>query len=197
VKLTLKPPNRTLMTELETARFVLRPAGMLEILRDPGHWRSNPRMYRNIYLLPGPMSFRSWMKYGPVPDGVDRFLFAIVPKGSTTAIGYHMIRPNGYQTAGSTVGIHDDAWLGKDVAVEVRAKLMNHFFRHGGVERFSSRIESRNHPSIYTYRKLGFQHVGTLHREKPDPNTGEPIDYLLFEMLKSTWKRGPYAEPGL
>lgn len=73
---------------------------------------------------------------------------------------------------------------------------MNHFFRNG-IERFSCRCEAGNLPSVFTYRKLGYAHVGTLHRERSDPETGEPIDILLFEMLKDDWKRSPYAEPGL
>ena len=197
MKLSLKPPNRTLMTELETERFILRPAGILEILRDPGGWRTNRNIYRNVYLLKGPMSLAAWLKRGPFPDGQTRFTFAIVPKGTSTVIGYHSVRQAGWKTAGNAVGIHDSAWLGKDAAFEVRKKLMNHFFRHDDVQRVTSRIESTNHPSIFVYRKLGFRHSGTLHRERADPETGKPIDYLLFEMLKEDWMRGPHAEPGL
>jgi len=197
VRLPLKPPNRVLMTELETERFILRPAGFLEIMRDPGGWRTNRNIYLNVYFRKQPMSFRRWLKVGPFPDGRERFTFAIIPKGEATPVGYHMVRPNGWRTGGNTVGIHDEAWLGRNVAVEVRARLMNHFFRHGDIDRFTSRIPANNPASIFTYRKLGYAHVGTLHRERADPLTGEPLDFLLFEMLKENWMRGPYAEPGL
>lgn len=197
MRLPLKPPNRVLMTGLETERFILRPAGLLELLPDPGGWRTNRRIYRNLYFQSRPISLRRWLKIGPFPDGNRRFTWAIIPKGATTVIGYHAVRRKGWKTAGNAVGIHDEAWLGKNVAVEVRARLMNHFFRHGGIERFSSRIEAGNHASLFTYRKLGYSHVGTLHRESPDPETREPVDFLLFEMLKENWMRGPYAEPDL
>ena len=197
MRFSLKPPDRLLMTQLETERFILRPCGALEILRDPGGWRTNRNIYRNVYFRAKPMDLGSWLKRGPFPDGHRRFTFAIVPKGTGTVIGYHLVRRQGWKTAGNTVGIHDPAWLGKDAAVEVRIKLMNHFFRHGEIDRFTSRIEATNYPSIFTYRKLGYRHVGTLHRERADPETGKPVDYLLFEMLKDDWVRGPHAEPNL
>jgi RimJ/RimL family protein N-acetyltransferase len=196
MRFSFKTPNRKLQTELETARFILRPVGPFDLIRDPHGWRSNPRIYRDLYLMKEPMTFSTWLKTGPFPDGQKRFTFAIVPKGTDRAVGYHMVRLSGWLTAGNTVGIHDDAWLGKDVAVEARAKLMNHFFKNG-IERFSSRCEATNLPSVFTYRKLGYHHVGTLHRERPHAVTGKPVDLLLFEMLKDDWKRSPFAEPGL
>jgi RimJ/RimL family protein N-acetyltransferase len=186
--------NRELVRELETERFVLRPVGTFEAMRDPGGWRRNPVILNSVYLGSGPMSLRRWLNSGPIPDGVDRFLFAIVPKGSERAIGYHFLRPSGYRSVGNMVGLHDKAWWGKDVVVEVRARLMNHFFAHGGIERFTGKVNSLNTASIYTYRKLGYAHVGTQHREKRNRTTGEIVDFLLFEMFKDQWMAGPYAE---
>ena len=197
MRFSLKPPDPKLQVTLETERFILRPCSTLEILRDPGDWRTNPNIYRNVYFRSTPMGLAGWLKWGPFPDGRRRFTFAIIPKGTSTVIGYHAVRRQGWQTAVNTVGIHNATWLGKHAAVEVRIKLMNHFFRNGGIHRFTARIEATNHPSIFTYRKLGYRHVGTLHRERADPETGKPVDYLLFEMLKVHWKRGPFAEPDL
>jgi len=197
MRFSLKPPNRVLMRQLETERFILRPAGRLELVRDPGDWRHNRHIYRHLYFEQQPMSFVRWLKLGPFPDGQRQFTFAIIPKGASTPVGYHMIRLTGWQSATNAVGVHDEAWLGKNVAVESRASLMNHFFRHADVQRFSARIAADNPASLFTYRRLGFAHVGTVHRERPSPDTGEPIDFVLFEMLKEHWMRGPYAEPGL
>ena len=195
MRFSLKPPNRRLQVELETKRFILRPVGLFDLLPDPSGWRSNRRICRDLYTLKGPMTFRTWLKTGPFPDGQKRFTFAIIPRDrpGAVAIGYHLVKLNGWRTATNSVGIHDEAWLGKDVVVEARARLMNHFF-HNGVERFTSHCEAGNTASIFTYRKLGYSHVGTLHRERPDPETRKPLDYLLFEMLKDDWMRGPYAE---
>lgn len=195
MRFTLRP-NRALMTELETPRFILRPVHMLDLVGDPYGWRRMPRIYRDLYLERAPMSFGTWVKRGPFPDQVRRFTSAIVPKGQQKAIGFHMVTLSGPHNASNTVGIHDEAWLGKDVAVEARAKIMNHFFRNG-IRRFSGRVASTNTASIFTYRKLGYAHVGTTHAEKQHPETGAPIDFVLFEALKDDWKRSPYAEPGL
>jgi RimJ/RimL family protein N-acetyltransferase len=195
MRFSLKPPDARLQVTLETTRFILRPVGKRELIGDPSGWRTNPRIYRDLYGRTEPLSFFAWLRLGPFPDGERRFTYAIVPKESDRPVGYHMIRLAGH-TARNTVAIHDEAWLGKDVAVEARAKLMNHFFRHG-IERFASRCRASNLPSVFTYRKLGYAHIETSHAERPDPDTGKPVDMLLFEMLKADWKRSPYAEPGL
>src|SRR5690606_13162088 len=167
-----------------------------DLVGDPDGWRRTPRIYRDLYLEKGPMSFSTWLKRGPIPDQVRRFTWAIVPRGTGRPVGYHMVRLSGPQNARNSVGIHDEAWLGKDVAVEARAKIMNHFFRHG-IRRFSGRVASTNTASIFTYRKLGYAHVGTLHAEKIHPVTRAPVDFVLFEAMKDDWKRSPYAEPDL
>ncbi|MDB5540744.1 MAG: hypothetical protein JWQ89_2471 [Devosia sp.] len=66
--------------------------------------------------------------------------------------------------------------VGRDVVVEVRAELMNQFFRHTDVERFYGLVDARNISSVCSYRKLGFTHAATWHRHKQNPTTGEIID---------------------
>lgn len=197
MRLRFGPPNRTLMTELETPRFVLRPVGPLEILRDPGDWRHTRRIYHDLYMLNEPMSLVTWLRRGPFPDQFRRFTSAIVPKGETRTIGYHMVKLRGAETASFTIGIHDDAWLGKDVAVEARIRIINYYIRHG-LQRFTATISATNTASIFTYRKLGYAYAGTVaHADRRDTETDAPVDFLLFEMSKENWMRGPYAEAGL
>lgn len=196
MRFSFKPPNRALMVELETERFILRPASRWEILRDPHGWRRTPHIYGDLYRQTGPMNLRVWLKKGPFPDYVRRFTSAIVPKGEDKPIGYHMVKRRGPSSAGFTAGIHDADWLGKDVAVEVRIAVMNHFFRHG-IDRFNAHIISSNLPSIFTYRKLGYAYMGTRTEQWVDPTTGKPPEVLLFEMRKEDWMRTRFAEPGL
>lgn len=196
MRFSTKPPNRALMTQLETKRFILRPVTKRELFGDPHGWRTNPRIYHDLYNRKAPLGWLEWLRVGPFPDGERRFTFAIVPRGSDRPIGYHLVRLTTPTTARNTAGIHDEAWLGKDVAVEARARLMNHFFRHG-IERFASSCVARNLPSVFTYRKLGYAHVGTSTAPRPDPETGKPVDLLLFEMRKDDWRRSRYAEPDL
>ncbi len=195
MRINFGPRNPTLMTELETERFILRPVSALHLVGDPGGWRTNRNIYRNLYFEVRPLSFRRWLKLGPFPDGRHKFTYAILPRDGLTAIGYYQVRLTGWHHAKNAVGIHDEAWLGRNVAVEARARIMSHFFAHGGVQCFSSRVAADNAPSIFTYRRLGFAHVGTLHRERANPDTGAPLDILIFEMLKEDWMRSPHAEP--
>lgn len=196
MRISFGPKNRTLMTELETERFILRPVSALHLIGDPGGWRTNRNIYRNLYFETQPLSFRRWLKLGPYPDGRSKFTYAILPRDAERAIGYYQVRLSGWHHANNSIGIHDETWLGRNVAVETRTRILNYYFTHGGVERFSARVAENNAPSIFTYRRLGFAHVGTLHRERADPDTGAPLDFLIFEMLKENWMLGPLAEPG-
>jgi RimJ/RimL family protein N-acetyltransferase len=189
-------PNRTLAAELETERFHLHPMGLLEAIRVTDCWRTDPDLLRGILLSARPKSRIAWLKKAPLPDNVDSFAFAIVPKGESAPIGVHTIRLHSYRSARNLVGIHDRGWWGKGVVVEVRAKLMNHFYRHG-VERFCGTVDARNVASIFNYRRLGYDHTGTRHRDEFDPLTGEVIDLLMFEMFRDKWAAGPFAEPDL
>lgn len=193
MRLRLEPPNRELMTELETERFILRPVGPLEILRDPGDWRRTEWIYRDLYLQGRPMGLLRWMQLGPFPDQFRRFTSAIIPRGEDRAVGYHMVTLRGRAAASCTAGIHAAGWRGKDVTVEARARIIDHYFRHG-IDRFIGKVEATNFASIFTYRKLGYAHIGTTHGERRRPDTGAPVDDLVFEMRKEDWMRGPFAE---
>jgi len=192
MRLRLRPPDRELMTELETPRFIIRPVGPLEILRDPYDWRRTEWIYRNLYLQDRPLSLFRWLRVGPFPDQFRRFTSAIIPRGETRPVGYHMVTLRGRRTASCMAGVHDPGWRGKDVSVEARARIINHYFRHG-IERFIGKVESTNFASVFTYRKLGYTHVATAHGERHRPD-GAPVDDLVFEMKKENWMRGPFAE---
>lgn len=192
MRLSLQPPNRDLMIELETPRFVLRPVGPFEILLDPGGWRRTEWIYRDLYLQDRPLGLLKWLRCGPFPDQFRRFTSAIIPRGEQRAVAYHMVTLRGGRSASCAVGIHDAAWRGKDVTVEARARIMDHYFRHG-IERFTGKVEATNFASIFTYRKLGYAHIRTTRGERRRPDTGAPVDDLVFEMLKEDWMRGPFA----
>ena len=60
-------------------------------------------------------------------------------------------------------------------------------FEHSDVERLYAQVVARNFPSIFNYRKLGFAHVGTLHRCRIDKANGQVQDMLIFEMFREQW----------
>ena len=82
-------------------------------------------------------------------------------------------------------------WWGKGVVEEVRTRVIDHFFEHGPVDRFAAAVNARNLPSVFNYRKLGYRHVGTLHRVNADPVTGEVFDMVLFELFREDWDQRP------
>ncbi len=185
--------NKVLARTLETERFILKPMGNLETFRMTDSWRSDPAILEGV-MYAANQSRLEWLRRGPFPDNVTRFTFAIIPKGTDKAIGLHSIKLYAPRSARNMVGLHDRDWWGKDVVVEVRARLMNHFFRHADVDRFCGATVSRNMPSVFNYQRLGYDHVGTQHRDRVNPLTGEVVDLLLFEMFRDKWKRGPFAE---
>jgi RimJ/RimL family protein N-acetyltransferase len=186
--------SKLVIGPLETERFILKPMGMIETLRVTNRWRHDPDILTGLTQTPKPRSLGLWLLRGPLPTSKNRFAFSITPKGEQSPIGAHMVRLQGYRSAFGTVAVHDRNWWGKNVVVEVRARLMNHFFAHCGIERFYGVVDSRNVSSIFSYRRLGFDHVGTWHRQKQNPSTGDIIDFVNFEMFRDQWIKGPFWE---
>ena len=189
-----KKNRKSLLQTLETERFKLVPVGLLQALRITNSWRSDPDILAGIYYSSKPRSLLRWIRSGPVPDNASRFVFAIVPKGSEKPIGAFCIRFRGYRSAYDIIALHDRNWWRKGVGQEVRAKLMNHFFKHGDIERYFGSADARNIASVTCFRRLGFDHIGTWHRHRQNPVTGEIIDIAQFEIFRDAWENGPFAE---
>lgn len=181
-----------LRRSFETERFVLRSLDVWEALRITNGWRRDPEILRGLFQSSKPKSLVEWYISGPMPRSSRRFAYSITPKGETRPIGVNAFKFSGYRSAFGSVAIHDRAWWGKDVVVEVRAELMNQVFRHTNTERFYGVVEAGNVASIFSYRKLGFAHVGTWHRHKQDPVTGEVYDFVHFEIFREKWVAGRY-----
>lgn len=167
---------------------------MLQALQVTNGWRHDPEIITSFFRTSKKPSVIKWMKTGPIPDNVSQFTYSIVPKGTENPIGAHAVKLFSYRTASLTVALHDRSWWGEDVVLEVRVRLMNHFFHYGDVDRFIASINGRNMASIFNYRRLGFSHAGTLHREYCDPVTGEIFDIINFEIFRDQWEKGPFAE---
>ncbi len=72
--------------------------------------------------------------------------------------------------------------------------MINHFLMYAPVDRFCGYVNARNFASIFNYRKLGFTHVGTLHRVTSDPVSGDVHDTLIFEMFRKEWEAREAAD---
>ena len=186
--------NRRLARDLETERFELRSIGPIATLRLTAPWRRDPDMLRALFQSGKPRSLLAWIRTGPSPDNLQRFGWAIVPKGTETPIGVHTIRFSDYRSASCMVGIADRQWWGRDVVVEVRARLINHVFANAEIDRFEGTTTADNVASIFNYRRLGFSHIATRHRVRHDPTTGKVHDMVSFEMFREHWQNGPFAK---
>lgn len=176
-----------LRAPIETGRFRLVPMGKWRTFRLTYDWTDDSAFMSSYYGSGEPRSAWRWYREMIRPNNRTKFAHAIVPHGQTTPIGVHTVAMRPYRSCLLAVGIHDRAWWGKDVVQEVRARVIDHLFEHTDVERFYGQVMARNFPSVFNYRKLGFSHVGTLHRCRLDKATGDVQDMLIFEMFREEW----------
>lgn len=173
--------------DLETERFHLRRCGRLKAFLLTRRWRRDPELLEGLFLSPRSHSLLQWWLRGPRPNGRTRFAHSIVGKTSGEVVGLHMVvRRRDGSVAHCHVAIHDRSWWGQGVVVEVRARLLTHFFRHG-TERFVATIDARNAPSIFNYRRLGFRVTGSGTTSDPDPATGRGRPAVELELRREDW----------
>lgn len=179
-----------------TERFVLEPLGPWRAFRLSFPWTRDAELMRTYTQSSARRSAWKWFREMARPNGRTRFAHAIRPHGAEAPIGIHFVRIKPHRSAYLSVIVADRAWWGKRVVEEVRAALIDHILAHAPVDRISAQVEARNFPSVFNYRKLGFAHVGTLHRAKADPATGEVYDLLIFELMRENWKKSGEGTDG-
>ena len=176
-----------LRAPIESARFRLVPLSRWQAFRLTYGWTKDSAFMSSYSGSGERRSPWKWYREMVRPNNRTRFVHAIVPRGETRPIGVHTITMRPYRSCLLAVGIYDRDWWGKGVVQEARARVIDHVFEHSGVERLYAQVVARNFPSIFNYRKLGFAHVGTLHRCRLDKATGEVQDMLIFEMFRDQW----------
>jgi RimJ/RimL family protein N-acetyltransferase len=122
-------------------------------------------------------------------NGRTKFSHAIVPKEGGEPIGIHGMTLQRHRSATLVVALHNRDWWGKKVVTEVRRAVVDHAFENKVVDRFACTVQARNTASVFNYKKLGFKHVGTLHRAQCDPVSGELFDTVIFELLRDDWEK--------
>ncbi len=186
--------NSSLSDTLHTPRFSLVPLGRWKAFRLSYKWTRDPELMLNLTRSSAPRSGWKWYRQMWSPNQRTKFCHAIIPAGTTTPIGMHAIRLSGYRSAIMYIAIHDRDWWEKGVVLEVRAKIMNHFFRNGNIERYYAEVNARNIASLFNYGKLGFKHIGTLHQANQDPVTKEVFDVCMFELFRTDWEKSSWSE---
>jgi RimJ/RimL family protein N-acetyltransferase len=179
--------NTPLAQTLETERFLLDPVSRLTAFAISYPWTKDPELIGDFTSSSAPRTRRKWYREMTRPNNRTKFCHAIYPKGNSKPIGMHMTALRNHRSAQTSIAIHDRTWWGKGAVEEVRTRIIDHFFEHGPVDRFWAAVKARNLPSVFNYRKLGYRHVGTLHRSQSDPVTGEIFDMVLFELFREDW----------
>ena len=172
---------------IETERFRLVPLNRYQAFWLTYPWTKDSAFMSDYIGSGQKVSPLRWFRKMTRPNNKTKFSHAIIPHGETKAIGLHNIIIRPYKTCILAVGIPERSWWGKGVVHEVRSRIIDHVFEHSDVDKFLAVVNARNFPSIFNYRKHGFTHVGTLHRVKQDPVTGDIHDMLHFELFREEW----------
>lgn len=182
--------SHPLLQRLETERFILRPLGRIEAYRiGYGNWNRDPEIMRNLIHSAKPLNAWQWLRRMVWVNGRTKFSHAVIPKKGGAPIGMHSVKLHKHRSATLVVAIHDRAWWGEMAVAEIRRAVIDHAFEHKVVDRFCCSVIARNMPSVFNYKKLGFRHVGTLHRAQCDPVSNELFDTLIFELLREDWEK--------
>jgi len=179
-----------------TQRFALEPLGRLRAFRISYDWTKDPEL---IHSYSGSAARRTrwrWYKEMLRPNRRTKFVHAVRPLDSAEPIGLHFTEIKPYRTAYLGIVIHDRSWWGKAAVEEVRRGMIERILEHAPVDRFCAYVNARNFASVFNYRKLGFVHVGTLHRCKADSVSGEIHDMLIFELFREEWLAQKAAADG-
>ena len=179
-----------MLQRLETERFVLRPLGRIEAFRiGRSNWNHDPEIMRNVIYSSKPLNPWRWLRKMVWVNRKTKFSHAIMPRDGGTPIGIHGMTLQKYRSATLVVAVHDRQWWGRKVVAEVRRAVIDHAFEKKVIDRLCCTVQARNAASVFNYKKLGFKHVGTLHRAQYDPVSGELFDMLVFELLRADWEK--------
>ena len=179
-----------MLQRLETERFVLRPLGRVEAFRiGRSNWNHDPEIMRNVVYSSKPLNPWRWLRKMVWVNRKTKFSHAIMPKDGGPPIGIHGMTLQKYRSATLVVAVHDRQWWGRKVVAEVRRAVIDHAFEKKVIDRLCCTVHARNAASVFNYKKLGFKHVGTLHRAQYDPVSGELFDMLVFELLRADWEK--------
>ena len=176
-------PKPVLLEPVQTGSYVLVP-----LTSKYSIWKVKRQIIADKELL-GLLTQRqkpssAWKLWKEIrrPNHRRRFHHAIVDRASGRTIGYHYINLLAYRRATLEVVIFDRQFWGKGVVIEVRKPLLLALYDQAGVRCFTSNVHSRNFASILNYKKLGFEHAGTIFSGGFDELRKEPADTLLMTL---------------
>jgi RimJ/RimL family protein N-acetyltransferase len=179
-----KPGRRI---HLETQRFNLVSATRLEAAWHTYAWASDREVTGPLGFPNRKWTLYSWYKQHRNYNNRRKFCFLIRPKSSTKAIGYESFEISFAGTAILTVAIGDRSWGGRNVVMETRKAVLKFLFEQTNCRRAWGNPCVRNLPSVFNYQALGFKSEGILRGHGVDPETGRPLDHIVFGLLRDEW----------
>ncbi len=181
-------PRRHRPMVLETERFRLVSMSRAQVVRQTFAWSNDKEIMAGFNETAGGWKRRRWRRRFRRFDDAGGFCFGIWPKEGGPMIGIHTISLNkAKDTATLSVMIGDRAWWGRKVVTEVRGYLVDWLFRTLRVHRVTGMTHSRNMPSLFNYRALGFVYEGAM-REHMTGLEGKRLDMVLFGLLRPEWE---------
>lgn len=173
---------------LETERFLLRGLSRRQASRATYAWSRDPELMAGFNEQAGAIKRRRWVRRFKRYDNIHNFGFGIWPRDGGDMIGFHSISmPKSRDSATLAVMVGDHDWWGRGLVAEVRAFLVDWLFLQTPVHRVSGMVHSRNFPSIFNYKKLGFVYEGAMREYAPWIGGGR-ADMLIFSLLRPEWE---------
>lgn len=173
--------------EIETERFRLVPIRPMSLSLSTLHWTKQTDALANMNWRTSGWTARRWWRHLRHQTRKGRQCHGIWPKSGGPCIGLHVlnITPRS-RSALVGVFIGEREWWGKGVVQEARGAIIDDCFGRMKLERLWGQVHSRNLPSVYNHRKLGFKHEGTLRSSVANPD-GTRMDAFIFGMLREDW----------
>lgn len=173
--------------QVETERFVLRslvPADADEVYTS---WWNDAEIQKGFNRLPRHWDRARAAQHIQQFENRDSFHLGIYPKDTGQIIGFFaMFVDHRQKVARTNICIGDKAYWGKNVVLEVRARMLDFLFNRLAMEKVEGEIKGRNFASIFNYKALGFTAEGVRRKQIWAFNGGRTEIYQ-FGLLKEEW----------
>lgn len=178
-------PSRSV--HIKTPRFNLDSMTRLEAAWHTYGWSSDREVTVPLGYPSRDWTLHAWYKQHRKYNNRNKFCLAIRPKNSSQVIGFEAFELSAGGTALLTVAIGNRSWWGKGVVLETRTAILEFLFNETHCRRAWGTPSVRNLPSIFNYKALGFKSEGILRQHGYQPESGAPVDYVIFGLLRDEW----------
>ena len=178
-------PGKPLMTQTE--RFIIRSLSPKDAGPVYTGWWNDAEIQKGFNFKPRGWSQQRAAQHISQFDNRKKFHLGIFDKQTKKIIGFFAILPNyANKVCLTNICVGDKAWWGKNVTLEVRARLLPFIFNTLGMAKVEGEIHGRNLPSIYNYKAMGFTPEAVVREHLISPFGGR-VDAYHFGLLKEEW----------